>query len=109
MEINKDFVVAQNVHPHQLAVIFLVLAIGSTISDEASGVLAGQRYYALACASISLQPLIRESTNATLQALFIMMQYYGLVDRAVSDRRWLMSGVMIRLAHSVSTLPHIAQ
>lgn len=104
LELNRDPTTADNLHSHQLAVIFLVLAIGSTVSDDTSGQLSGQRYYALACAAFSLEPLIRESTTATLQALFIMIQYYGLVDRAVSDRRWLVSGIMIRLAHSVSRL-----
>ena len=80
-----------------------MLAIGSTVSGEL-GKIAGQRYYALACAALSLRPLVRESTTATLQALFVMTQYYGLVDKAVSDRRWLLGGIMIRLAHSVSEL-----
>lgn len=95
-------------HAHQIAVIYLVLAIGAHISEDADGKTEGEKYYLLACAAMSLSPIIKEATSASLQALFAMVQYFNCVDSPACERRWLLSGVMYRLAYSVSPLKYIS-
>lgn len=94
--------VAEELHSHQLALIYLVLAIGAHLGTDADGRSEGEKYYLLACAAMSLSPIVKESTSASLQAIFVMVQYFNCVDSPACERRWLLSGVMYRLAYSVS-------
>ena len=89
-------------HAHEIACIFLVMAIGSHFSGEPNGRENGEKYYLLGCAAMSLTPLVKEATSTTIQGLFVMVQYFNCIDNPGCERRWLLSSVMFRLAYSVS-------
>lgn len=98
----EGIAIGEELHSHQLALIYLVLAIGSHLGTDIDGKSEGEKYYLLSCAAMSLNPIVKESTSASLQALFVMVQYFNCVDSPACERRWLLSGVMYRLAYSVS-------
>ena len=105
-------------HPHQLSVFFLVMAIGELCNDldndttkswENSNGSAPQwrntvaeRFYALACASFALEPIAISTTCSTIQALFIKIFYLSLTERSLSERRWLITGLTMRALETVS-------
>lgn len=102
MQVANGMTIGENLHSHEVAVIFLVFAVGSHVSEDSDDQALGEKYRWLACAAMSLNPLIKEATSTTLQALFVMVQYFSCVDSPSCERRWLLSGVMYRLACSVS-------
>ena len=103
LQASKGETSGDKLHAHQVALIYLVLAIGSHLNrDYCNGKSDGEKYYLLACAAMSLSPIVKVSTSASLQALFVMVQYFNCVDSPACERRWLVSGVMYRLAYSVS-------
>lgn len=99
--VSEGATIGDGFHPHEIACIFLVLAIGSHFSGEPNGHGNGEKYYLLGCAALSLTPLVKEATSTTIQALFVMVQYFNCIDGPGCERRWLLSSVMFRLAYSV--------
>lgn len=91
------------VQSHQIAVLFVVLAIGSYLSADRNGKATSERYFSLACAAMSIDPIVKEANTTTINAIFIMLLYFALVETPSSERRWLVSGLMQRLAYSVCT------
>lgn len=105
-------------HPHQLAVFFLIMAIGELCDDFDSDSsksweqhngsppqwrnIVAERYYALACASFALDPMTNVTTCSTIQALFIKNFYLSLTERTCSERRWLVTGLTVRMSETVS-------
>ena len=103
----SDLPVWDSLHSHQLAVFFLIMAIGiAWKSDLAEDRIEAEKFYSLGLASLSLDPVTRVATSWTIQTLFLMNQYYAFMDRPGSERRWLMTGLMTRLAVSVSDTIH---
>ncbi|KAH8116265.1 fungal-specific transcription factor domain-containing protein [Phellopilus nigrolimitatus] len=105
MQVANGMTIGENLHSHEVAVIFLVFAVGSHVSEDSNDQALGEKYRWLACAAMSLNPLMKEATSTTLQALFVMVQYFSCVDSPSCERRWLLSGVMYRLAYSVKRDP----
>ncbi|EJD07390.1 uncharacterized protein FOMMEDRAFT_164371 [Fomitiporia mediterranea MF3/22] len=102
LQASKGETSGDRLHAHQVALIYLVLAIGSHLNrEDSNGKADGEKYYLLACAAMSLSPIVKVSTSASLQALFVMVQYFNCVDSPACERRWLVSGVMYRLAYSI--------
>ncbi|TRM67445.1 fungal-specific transcription factor domain-containing protein [Schizophyllum amplum] len=80
--------------PHALAVLYMIFAIASTVKqahprdmrsssvDAAAptGAQDSQRYYKLAQNSLSLQPLFRKPSLLTIQALYLMSVYHGMIS-----------------------------
>ncbi|THH10738.1 hypothetical protein EW145_g1121 [Phellinidium pouzarii] len=100
LRVSNGLTIGESLHSHQVALIYLVLAMGAHLSEDDGGE-AGEKYYHLACAALSLNPIMKEATSTTLQALFIMVQYFNCVDSPSCERRWLMGGVMFRLSYSI--------
>ena len=94
-----------NIHPHRLALFFGIMAIGHQRSVEfatAGGLnLNAERYYVLACAALSLAPIIAEAMCATVQALFLVLCYLGCGTRRACEESWLLIGVMARVGFRV--------
>ncbi|KAL5537067.1 hypothetical protein ACEPAF_890 [Sanghuangporus sanghuang] len=97
----QGLTVGEKLHSHQLAVIYLVLAIGSILSEDVNDRAESEKYYLAACAAMSISPIVKEATGAAVEALFLMVQYFNRIDSPACDRQWLWSGVMFRLAYSI--------
>jgi hypothetical protein len=67
------------VHCHALSVFFVVMCFGS-LHDGAHR--AAEQYHALACAAVSLQPLIHQRSYHLVQALFLINLYKHLSRQA---------------------------
>ena len=100
--ISEGISTGSDFHAHEIACIFMVLAIGSHFSGEPNGRTDGEKFHLLGCAAMSLVPLAKEATSTTIQGLFAMVQYFNCIDGPGCERRWLLSSVMFRLAYSVS-------
>jgi hypothetical protein len=94
------------IHSHKLSVFFIVLANGA-LYDEASGERAlwlAARYYHLARAALSLDPMLTDATVATCEALFMMIRFLFNSDRSANEERWLVTGLAARVAQMVRLL-----
>lgn len=100
--VSEGATIGDGFHAHEVACIFMVLAIGAHFSGEPNGKADGEKFHLLGCAAMSLVPLTKEATSTTIQGLFAMVQYFNCIDSPGCERRWLLSSVMFRLAYSVS-------
>ncbi|KAG1741151.1 hypothetical protein EDB19DRAFT_739063 [Suillus lakei] len=90
-----------SIHSHRLSVFFIVLASGVLYEQsQSSGVLAEQ-YHALSRAALSLDPIYQDATCATVQALFMAFGYIYQSDRTNNEGRWLLMGVVARVAQLI--------
>lgn len=107
MEINRlvltGSTIGNEIHSHQIALIFAVLAIGAFHSSEENRDATAEKYYHLACAALSLDPIMKEASSTTLQTLFVMMHYHNCRDNPGCERRWLLGGILYRMTYSVSS------
>ena len=87
------------IHPHQLAILFAVLAAGAQLAPVA------QQYHILARAAFSLAPLKREANVTSVQALFLLMWVMRNADPKSHEERWLLGGVCIKVAQQVLSPP----
>ena len=82
-------------HPHQLAILFAVLAAGAQPTPLA------QQYHILARAAFSLAPLKRGANVTSVQVLFLLMWAMRSADPKSHEERWLLGGVCVRVAQQV--------
>lgn len=101
LSVANGTIIGDQLHAHQVALIYLVLALGSHLGDDHDGQLCGEKYFLLACAALSINPIVKEATTTTVQALFVMVQYFNCVDSPSCERRWLLAGIMYRLSYSI--------
>ncbi|KZP10749.1 hypothetical protein FIBSPDRAFT_199814 [Athelia psychrophila] len=92
---------AESVHAHQLSLFFILLASAGIHDKNPSSVFQRQQYHALARAAFSLEPIAREVTTASTQALFIIIWYLHLSDANSIEERWLLGGVCAKTAQTV--------
>ncbi|KAK4684896.1 hypothetical protein P7C73_g5268, partial [Tremellales sp. Uapishka_1] len=86
-------------HPHKLALLYVVLAMGSLFNLEVeSGKEPGKKYYEYCTECLALGDLLRQNTMASLQTLHIMINYLCYVDRIKGgDAAWILWGMVWRL------------
>ncbi|CAA7267393.1 unnamed protein product [Cyclocybe aegerita] len=89
----------EGIHPHELAVFFIILATG-LLSHPGSSMLSG-KYHALSRAALSLEPIAVEATCSAIQAIFLTFRYLYNADRSYNEERWLLTGVCVRLAQAL--------
>ena len=89
------------IHPHRLAVFFAVVAIGASLNPEPSADQQGGKYYVLACAALSLVPIIAEAMVPTIQAIFMINSFLHNNNRVSAEESWLLTGLVGRLAFRV--------
>ncbi|KAG7093883.1 hypothetical protein E1B28_007522 [Marasmius oreades] len=87
----------ERVHSHRLSALFVVLAAGITYDPSPDSKSVAKRYYALAKAALSLDPISKEVTCATIQSLLVMFRYHYNLDRSSNETRWLIIGVCSRV------------
>lgn len=101
-----------NIHPHRLALFFGIMAIGHQRSVDfatAGGLnLNAERHYVLACAALSLAPIIAEAMCATVQALFLILCYLGCGSRRGCEESWLLIGIVARVGFRVCCCQSLA-
>lgn len=93
-----------NIHSHRLSVFFILLASGALYEQSSSSGVMAEQYHALSRAALSLDPIHQDATCATVQALFMATRHIYLTDCANNEGRWLLMGVVGRVAQLVSTV-----
>ncbi|KAF9820900.1 hypothetical protein IEO21_01127 [Rhodonia placenta] len=91
---------------HQLALMFMVLAIGSLMDlARPSYNIDAEKYHQLARAALFLSPIFEEPTLSAVQALYLMAFYLFLCERHGTGvgTRWAFMGLAVKLSVSVST------
>ncbi|KAJ3497925.1 hypothetical protein NLJ89_g10285 [Agrocybe chaxingu] len=98
-----DMPSVEGIHPHELAVFFIILATG-LLSHPGSSMLSG-KYHALSRAALSLEPIAVDATCSAIQAIFLTFRYLYNADRSYNEERWLLTGVCVRLAQAKGMVP----
>jgi len=104
-------------HPHYLAILFSILAIGTLLDlDRPPFSPEAAHYYQLGRAALSLKSVLEEQSITAIRALVsisarylivglnilqLLMFHYMLVGN-VESSRWVTMGLIAKLAHSVS-------
>lgn len=105
---------------HSLAVLYMVLALGTLMDlDRPSHSSEATHYYQLARAALSLDSIFEEQTITGIQALvsrvafsrnlsylspFKLLMCHFMFLNNIEGPRWAIMGLVVKLAHSVSTL-----
>jgi transcription factor-like protein len=63
--------------PHDLALLFIIMAIGTLVCHEPSKAL-GEHYYQISRVAISLQPVLEKPSIVTIQTLYLMSIYNAM-------------------------------
>lgn len=108
---------------HNLAVLFLVLALGSLLNlDAPPHSPQAMQYYQLGRASLALESILEEQSIAGIQALVGFVYFSTLTSKILipcakllmchfmflsemGSPRWVLMGIVVKLAHSVSLSP----
>ncbi|KAJ8516610.1 hypothetical protein ONZ45_g6088 [Pleurotus djamor] len=89
----------EHVHPHALALFFVVLASGLLhdfmLPERQSH---STQYIALSRAAFAVLSIIEEANCASVQTLFLIVQYDFHFDHSSAEERWLLHGLCIRVA-----------
>ena len=89
--------------PHDLALVFIILAIGSLLQPESPEVL-GEHFYQLSRAAVSLQPVLEKPSVVTIQVLQLTSVYNAMGG---TDSR---SDTSMEVTWSLTTLAaHLSQ
>ncbi|KAJ3711145.1 fungal-specific transcription factor domain-containing protein [Lentinula raphanica] len=84
---------------HNLAVLFLIIALGALLDlEQPSHSSEAKWYYQLGKASLALEPVLDSSSLSTIQAL-VLLSYYMLLDD-IHDQRWSIMGVASKLTQT---------
>ncbi|KAF8196689.1 fungal-specific transcription factor domain-containing protein [Mycena galopus ATCC 62051] len=88
------------ISPHCLAVLYMVLALGTLVdlhmpahSPEAT------EYYQLGRAALAIDSVLEEPSIPGIQALVLMCHYMFFAD--IEGPRWVLMGLVVKLAHSI--------
>ncbi|KAF8557742.1 hypothetical protein OG21DRAFT_1475305 [Imleria badia] len=93
---------------HKLALIFMVLAIGSLVDIKHPAYnIEAEKYHQLARASLFQSSLFEDPTITAVQTLFLMTFYLFLSDRhgSNSGTRWAIIGIAVKIAQCVNRDP----
>ncbi|KAF5383588.1 hypothetical protein D9615_003709 [Tricholomella constricta] len=96
----QDGIGQSSVTSHNLAVLLLVLAIGSLLDlDRPAHSPESMHYYQLGRAALALDSVIEEQTIPGIQALLLMCHFMFLSD--MGGPRWVIMGMVVKLAQSI--------
>jgi hypothetical protein len=98
-----------NIHSHRLSVFFILMASAVLYEHSSSSGVIAEQYHALSRAALSLDPIYQDATCATVQALFLTVRYNYQSDCMDNESRWLLMGVVARVAQLVSIVLSIAR
>ena len=83
--------------PHNLALLFSLLAISALIEEEAD---EAEHYHQIAQAAVSLQPVLEEPSLETVQTLRLWSIYNGMNDGAM-ELTWSLVTLAAHLSQTV--------
>ncbi|TFK39369.1 fungal-specific transcription factor domain-containing protein [Crucibulum laeve] len=89
---------------HRLALMFMVLAVGSLMNTSLPAYnLEAEKYHQLARAALFHNSLFDEPTVNAVQALYLMSFYLFLADRhgTSSGARWTIMGIAVKVGQSI--------
>ncbi|KIK61560.1 hypothetical protein GYMLUDRAFT_96415 [Collybiopsis luxurians FD-317 M1] len=90
-----------NIGSHNLAIMFIVLAIGTLLDlDRPSHSPEATHYYELGRAALAVDSVFEEQSIPAIQALVLICHYMFLDD--IEGPRWATMGVVVKLSQSVS-------
>ena len=94
------------IHPHRLSLFLGMMAIGTAHSGNVAAVMnpAAERFLILACAALSLSPILAEAMTATVQALYMINGYLFTSTRVGCEEGWILIGIMARIGDRVCEL-----
>ncbi|KAF9443665.1 hypothetical protein P691DRAFT_737567 [Macrolepiota fuliginosa MF-IS2] len=85
---------------HNLAVLFMVLALGSLLDLEAPPLSPqSMQFYQLGRASLTLESVLEEQSIPGIQALLLMCHFMFLSE--MGSPRWVTMGIVVKMAHSI--------
>ncbi|EIW58721.1 uncharacterized protein TRAVEDRAFT_123989 [Trametes versicolor FP-101664 SS1] len=90
---------------HQLALLYMILAIGSLMDTTRPAYnVEAEKYHQLARAALFQSPIFEEPTLTAVQSLYLMAFYLFLSERHGSGvgSRWAFMGLAVKLGVSVS-------
>lgn len=91
------------IHAHQLSVFFAMLAAGELPDEESvQPTPLARHYYMLSRAAFSLQAITREVILPTVQAILLNLWYMRLSDPKSHEELWLLGGLCVKIAQTVS-------
>jgi hypothetical protein len=79
-----------------------MLASGVLYEESSSSGVLAEQYHALSRAALSIDPIYQDATCATVQALFMTFGHIYQSDRTNNEGRWLLMGLVVRVAQLVS-------
>ncbi|KAL0953461.1 hypothetical protein HGRIS_004693 [Hohenbuehelia grisea] len=89
-----------SVSSHNLALLYVVLALGALLDLERPGdTTEATHYYQLGRAALSLESIFEEQSIPAIQALMVMCHYMFLSH--IDGPRWAIMGLVVKLALSV--------
>ncbi|GLB43428.1 putative fungal specific transcription factor [Lyophyllum shimeji] len=96
----QDGVYLGSVSAHNLAVLFMVLAIGCLMDlDRPAQSPESMQYFQLSRAALALDSVLEEHTIPGIQALLLMTHFMFLSD--MGGPRWVVMGMVVKLAQSI--------
>ncbi|GFZ43075.1 hypothetical protein JCM24511_00793 [Saitozyma sp. JCM 24511] len=93
----------QDTHPHKLALVFIILSIGSLLAPDVDSHHneESQTFFEAAEVALSIVNFMKEHTTASVQTLHIMANYHLYDDRLRGgDRAWPLGGLAMRLTQA---------
>jgi len=101
---DQDYPVIDTLHSHRLSVFFIILAHGIFYHPHPPTDTSAEQYHSLARAALSLDSILIEVTPATAQAVFLIFRFIYDADLTAKEERWLLSGLCVRIAHTVGLM-----
>ena len=89
------------IHPHQLSILFAVLAAGALPNEYVQPTPLARQYHILSRAAFSLAPIKRERNVASVQALLLLMWFIRAADPKSHEERWILGGICVKVAQQV--------
>ncbi|KAK1227215.1 hypothetical protein PQX77_009849 [Marasmius sp. AFHP31] len=96
--LDGGYIDVENIPSHRLSAFFMVLGAGIMYDPSPDSQSVAKRYYALAKAALSFDPITKDVSCATIQSLLVMFRYHYNLDRRSNEVRWLIIGVCSRVA-----------
>ncbi|KAL0564356.1 hypothetical protein V5O48_017694, partial [Marasmius crinis-equi] len=96
--LDSGYIDVDGIHSHRLSAFFMVLGAGIMYDPSSDSNSVAKRYYALAKAALSFDPITKDVSCATIQTLLVMFRYHYNLDRRSNEVRWLIIGVCSRVA-----------